>query len=227
MIGRNSRKPARESAFWQAYSRSRYTILFYALLFTLLVTAIATTIGLPAIMIKLLVGGSLFAAIMPNATRRSRQLLFGATFVLVLARIASAQGYVPVNSAFVLGIVALAGLLAAAGALRFTVTSNVVNRETIYAALSTYLLAGFFFGQLYGAIEGLYPGSLVGPDPVSETAAIYYSFITLATLGYGDFLPRTDIMRGLATFEVIGGQLFLAVMVARLVGAFGSKDAET
>src|SRR4029453_5872531 len=50
--------------------------------------------------------------------------------------------------------------------------------------------------------------------------AVYYSFVTLATLGYGDYLPRTDLARGLAQFEVIGGQLFLAVMVARLIGLF-------
>jgi hypothetical protein len=42
----------------------------------------------------------------------------------------------------------------------------------------------------------------------------------LATLGYGDFLPKTDMARGLVVFEVIGGQLFLAVMVARLIGLY-------
>ena len=69
-----------------------------------------------------------------------------------------------------------------------------------------------------------WPGSLTGPDPVTELTAVYYSFVTLATLGYGDYLPRTDIARGIATFEVIGGQLFLAVMVARLIGAFGTDE---
>ena len=50
--------------------------------------------------------------------------------------------------------------------------------------------------------------------------SLYFSLVTLATLGYGDFLPRTDLARGIAQFEVIGGQLFLAVMVARLIGLF-------
>ena len=40
------------------------------------------------------------------------------------------------------------------------------------------------------------------------------------TIGYGDFVPRSDIVRGLAIFEVVSGQLFLAVMVARLIGLF-------
>jgi hypothetical protein len=148
--------------------------------------------------------------------------------LLIFAGIISAQDSVPVNAGFALALIGIAGLAAAAGVLRFIVKSNAVNSETIYAALSTYLLGGIFFGQIYWSIELLYPGSLTGPDPVSEAVAIYYSFVTLATLGYGDFLPRSDIMRGIATFEVIGGQLYLVVMVARLVGAFGdAKEAPT
>ena len=84
------------------------------------------------------------------------------------------------------------------------------------------MLAGLFFGQIYWSIEQAWPGSLTGPDPVTDSTAVYYSFVTLATLGYGDYLPRSDLARGIATFEVIGGQLFLAVMVARLIGAFGT-----
>jgi hypothetical protein len=51
------------------------------------------------------------------------------------------------------------------------------------------LLAGLFFGQIYWSIEQAWPGSLTGPDPVSDSTAVYYSFVTLATLGYGDVTP--------------------------------------
>src|SRR4030095_3716111 len=158
--------------------------------------------------------------VMPNATKGTRRMLFTAVLLLVAARIASVQGYLPVNSALVLVVVGLTGLAAAAGSLRFAVSTETVDSETLYAALSTYLLAGLFFGQIYWSIESIQPGSLVGPDPVTELSSVYYSFVTLATLGYGDYLPRTDIARGVAMFEVIGGQLYLAVMVARLIGAF-------
>jgi len=217
------RPPIRENAFWQTYGRARYAILFYALLLTLIFMPAATTIGLPPVLIKLMLGATLFAAVLPNAGQRSRFLLFAAIGALFLAQLSSSYGYLPLNSGLVLTLGGVIGLLAAAGTLRFTIRSNTVNGETIYAALSTYLLAGLFFGQIYWAIESLKPGSLTGPDPVTELVAIYYSFVTLATLGYGDFLPRSDIARGVATFEVIGGQLFLAVMVARLIGAFGGQ----
>ena len=66
----------RETPFWQAYDRRRYGILFYALLLTLAVMPAAPAIGLPPILIKLLLAVSLVAAVMPNATRRSRYAFF-------------------------------------------------------------------------------------------------------------------------------------------------------
>ena len=222
MTGSDLRRPRRENAFWQFYDRRRYAILFYALLLTLLVLPAAAALGLPAILIKLLVGGTLLAAVMPNASRHLRLSAAAVILALIFAREASESGYLPVSPALILILVGVLGLAAAAGALRFTITSAEVSGETVYAALSTYLLAGLFFGQIYWSIEQLSPGSLVGPDPISEGTAVYYSFVTLATLGYGDFLPRSDVTRGIATFEVIGGQLYLAVLVARLIGAFGA-----
>lgn len=214
----------RESRFWQAYQRQRYGILFYALLLTLVIMPVATTIGLPAWAVRIPLAACLFAALLPNATRRTRTALIFATALLVLARFVTELESVPINVGLALGVVGITGLVAAAAALRFALTDRTVDSETLYAALSTYLLAGIFFGQIYWSIERLWPKSFVGPDGFSELIAIYYSFVTLATLGYGDVLPRTDIARGTAVFEVIGGQLFLAVMVAVLIGAFsGSK----
>lgn len=214
------KRPVRETAFWRAYGQARYTVLFCALLLTLVIMPVATTLGLPTVLIKLLLTACLFAAVMPNATKRTRYVLLAGVSLLVVARAAAEQGYVPLKSGLVLALVGLTGLAAAAGALRFMVKAQTVNRETIFAALSTYLLAGIFFGQIYWSIEQLKPGSISGPDKLSELSAVYYSFVTIATLGYGDFLPRSDLARGIATFEVIGGQLYLAVLVARLIGAF-------
>jgi len=212
-----------ETAFWRTYDHSRYFILFCSLLLTLVLVPAATLIGLPGAAMTTLVGLSLLAAVLPNTSPRQRVLLPSSILILILAREAADYALLPTASAMVQVIIGLVGLLAAAAALRFVIHAGTVNDETIYAALSTYLLAGIFFGQIYWSIEQIAPGSISGPDPLTQQSAIYYSFVTLATLGYGDFLPRSDLVRGIATFEVIGGQLYLAVMVARLIGLFGNR----
>ena len=220
-----TRGSIRQTSFWQTYDRRRYTILFYTLLLTLFVMPLATTLGLPTLLMRLLVGACLLSAVMPNATRRTRRVLLAAVLLLIVGQFVPERGDFSAIHLILQGLVGLAGLLAAAGTLRFALATKAVSGETIYAALGTYLLAGLFFGQIYWLIESALPGSLTGPDPLSEVNSVYYSFVTLATLGYGDFLPRTALTRGIATFEVIGGQLFLAVLVARLLGAFVSRES--
>ncbi len=213
------------SSLWRAYSKSRYATLFYALLAMMVATPILNRLGFPPLAIKLLIAACLLLAVLPNATKRSRVALLGTLLLLIAVRFAAERDDVPIDFGPVLALYALTGLLAAAGTLLFVIRAPVVDSETIYAALSTYLLAGVFFGILYSAIEYMWPGSFSGPGKFTEASAIYYSFVTLATLGYGDFLPRTEFARGVATFEVIGGQLYLAVMVARLIGAFGTSKS--
>ena len=221
MTTSHARRPIRETALWQAYGSRRYAVLFYSLLFMLVAIPTVDTLGLPQTALKLIIAVCLLAAVMPNATRRSRNAFLTAIVALILVRFVSERDDVPIDFGPVLALYGLTGLLAAAGTLRFVIQSPSVDSETVYAALGTYLLAGLFFAVTYSAIEYMQPGSFSGPDPFTEASAVYYSFVTLATLGYGDFLPRSELARGIATFEVIGGQLYLAVMVARLIGAFG------
>jgi voltage-gated potassium channel Kch len=91
------------------------------------------------------------------------------------------------------------------------------------AALSAYLLAGIFFGIFYWVLERIGPGTFNATAEFSGMSAIYFSFVTIATLGYGDIVPRSDVARGLAIVEGVGGQLFLAVMVARLVSLYTKR----
>ena len=122
---------------------------------------------------------------------------------------------------------ALDGSGAARGGQRaaFALGARVGDREHLYAGLSAYLLAGIFFGVFYWVLERTWSGSLAIPGEgvqsnVSLPVAIYYSFVTLATLGYGDIVPRSKVARGLAIMEAIAGQLYLAVMIARLVSLY-------
>jgi voltage-gated potassium channel len=87
------------------------------------------------------------------------------------------------------------------------------------------LLAGVFFGSFYWVLEEIRPGSFTASGDFSPSSAIYFSFVTLATLGYGDIVPRSDVARGLAIVEGVGGQLFLAVLIARLVSLYARGKA--
>ncbi len=214
--------------FWVNYGAHRYAILFFTLLFTLAVSPLASALGWSVRAMEILLGVSLIAAVMPHASSRTRTIFFGGILLLLVGRAVATETHEQILSDTALGLWAVIGLLAAAGALRFVLSAGKITSEHIFAALSAYLLAGLFFGLSYWVLELAMPGSFGGPSDFTRESAIYFSFVTLATLGYGDFLPKTDMMRGLVVFEVIGGQLFLAVMIARLVGlsAGGSEESE-
>ena len=208
------------------YLRQRYTILFYTLLLTMVAAPVFDALEFPGVLIESLLAANLLAAVMPVSDRRGRSVLLALMFLVWLARSAIAWLEYPALSAMTLGIWTVIGLLAAALALRFAMRAASVDAEHLYAALSAYLLAGIFFGLFYWVLEQSWPGTFTFAGKFSRVSALYFSFVTLATLGYGDIVPRTDIARGLAIVEGVGGQLFLAVMVARLVSLYGRGSRE-
>jgi voltage-gated potassium channel Kch len=145
------------------------------------------------------------------------------TLLVCLAREVTAWFQHPALSAMTLGLWTVIGLFAAAVALRFAMSGESIDAEHLYAALSAYMLAGIFFGLFYWVVEQIGPGSFSSGSGFTRMSALYFSFVTLATLGYGDIVPKTDVARGLAIVEAVGGQLFLAVLVARLVGSYARR----
>jgi len=206
--------------FGRVYFRRRYGILFYTLLLTMVMLPLGSVLGLNGAVIELLLAANLLAAVMPVDAGPHRRFLLAAMAFVWLARPVTAWLDHPLVSSMTLVIWTLIGLIAAATALRFAMGATQVDAEHLYAALSAYLLAGIFFGLFYWALEQHGPGTFTAPGDFSRMSAIYFSFVTLATLGYGDIVPRTDLVRGFAILEGVGGQLFLAVMVARLVSLY-------
>ena len=80
------------------------------------------------------------------------------------------------------------------------------------------------FGVCYWLLGHLDP-SAFNETELSLARATYFSFVTLATLGYGDVLPRSELAESLAIVEAVGGQMYLAVLIARLVSLY-SRLAE-
>ncbi len=203
------------------YLSQRYAILFYTLLLTMVAAPLVTAFELNGAFIEFFLAANLVAAVMPVSTGSSRRGLFTITAVIWVARLVFEWSEYPALSAISLGLWTIMGLVAAAYALRFALGATEVDREHLYASLSAYLLAGIFFGSFYWVLEQIGPGTFQTSGAFTRMSAIYFSFVTLATLGYGDIVPRTDVARGLAIVEGVGGQLFLAVLVARLVSLYG------
>lgn len=104
-----------------------------------------------------------------------------------------------------------------------------VTPDTLYGAICVYLLLGLLWMTLYGCIEYFSPGAVfvsgtLGIDgDISTNELIYYSYTTLSTLGYGDITSTTPLGRMLSVLEAIAGQLFIAVLIARLVSLYTAK----
>jgi Ion channel len=212
--------------FAQFYLRHRYSLLFYALLFTMVAGPVLHALKLSGTLFESLLAMSLLAAIMPDPVKGHRLLLV-LMIVAWPARLLAVWLGHRVLSAITLVIWTVIGLLAVVAALRFAMRAAKVDAEHLYAALSAYLLAGFCFGLLYWVLEQLSSGTFAVSGGFSQASAIYFSFVTLATLGYGDITPRADVARGLAIIEGVGGQLFLAVLVARLVSLYSKTGNES
>ncbi len=96
-----------------------------------------------------------------------------------------------------------------------------ITQEVISGALVVYLLLGLLWTFIYSLTEHLSPGSFFSTTSLGEEnrfAFLYYSYVTLTTLGYGDVTPLTPMATSLAVLEAIIGQIYLTVLIARLVG---------
>ena len=104
--------------------------------------------------------------------------------------------------------------------------SREVTSEILFASVCVYLLVGLTWAALYIFIDIIYPNSFIDVgDNIAITAPrfLFFSYITLTTVGYGTMTPISDPARSLALLEAIIGQLYLAILVARLVGLHISK----
>jgi len=105
-----------------------------------------------------------------------------------------------------------------------------VTADKIYGAICGYLLIGIMWALLYTTIETVSPGSFLflhGTGSIHHfqslhrfyfSSFLYYSFVTLTTLGYGDILPSSVLSQIFSSIEAVLGQLYVAVLIARLVG---------
>ena len=109
-----------------------------------------------------------------------------------------------------------------------------VTVDTILGAMVAYLMVAVAFTLVFEIMELRHPGSFSGlPDSAAtyrtELAAsmMYFSLVCITTMGYGDIVPVSDLARPLSVLEGVFGQLYLAVMIARLVGIHIARSHDT
>ncbi|MEN6373944.1 MAG: potassium channel family protein [Smithella sp.] len=105
--------------------------------------------------------------------------------------------------------------------LFYLIRQEEVTADMMMAGASEYILIGILWACFYVLIETVYPGSFnFAGAKTDRSGFLYFSFVTLTTTGYGDVLPVSVQARSLAMLEMITGQLFIAMTVARLVSLY-------
>ena len=110
------------------------------------------------------------------------------------------------------------------------IRADRVSQDTIVGGICVYLLVGLCFAMVFILMTDFNPGALLqgehaiirsASDPSAHaTTLLYFSFVTLTTLGYGDVMPQGDMARMFAVAEALIGQLYLAIFLARLVALY-------
>ncbi len=117
--------------------------------------------------------------------------------------------------------------------LRFVLNAPRVNFEVLCGGIATFLLMGVLWATAYMFVARMMPGAFVSGNGVpvdlshDPFPALYFSFITLSTVGYGDITPVAKAARLLAVMESTSGMLFVAILIARLVALHTNETSAT
>lgn len=201
------------------YVQDNYGLVLVTVIITICWTAVAPNEEWARVIVGLLQATTLFGALRASSVEGRTLLLI--LSVWVIAAVATVIATVTptewtTNLGAVLGaLLILAALIAI---LRRLGAQPTVGWNTVQGAIAAYLMVGLFFAYAYSALN------LIGPNPplsgiVGETLNqfLYFSFITMATVGYGDITPLTDLGRSLAMTEAMVGQIYLVTVIAVVV----------
>lgn len=95
-----------------------------------------------------------------------------------------------------------------------------VDIDTVISAISGYILIGFTFGLVFYAVEVFDPGSFRGSGVFDFYKARYLSFVTISTLGFGDFVPITEASKVAVIVATLTGQFYMVIIMGVIVGKF-------
>ena len=203
----------------------RYGITFLLILVTLIVSAALGDTQIGAFVIPALLGFCLVVTLRASGAHRGTLWLFGG-----LAALAVVAG----GAAAIVGEGDWVKILSSVVAVSFVVISPVaifrdirrhdeITIRTVMAAICVYLFIGLFFALVYRIVGTIDPPFFVQTEETTVPDTLYFSFITLATVGYGDLTASGDVTRMLSVTEGLLGQVYLVTIVALLVSNLGRQ----
>lgn len=207
------------------YCLHRFAWLFFSLLLTLGARPALEAFVSGFNPLELLLALNLVTAVASAAHERWIRvlLLLGLAFVVTrgIRTMLGVEVLLPISQ--VLWVAA--SLLATVTTARHALRAGAVDAERLFAALDAYLLAGLIFAVCYWLLDQTWPASFgaAAESDLDLARAIYFSFVTIATLGYGDVVPASGSAQGLAILEAVGGQMYFTVLVARLVSLYAKQ----
>ena len=211
----------------------RAKALGYGVVLVLVIASIAVQMSFPGTSLTrfasiVIQAATLVAAVRVADVRGGTRI---AALVAIFAVIASALTWfihgdiTPAPSAIVnLLLVAVAPVAIARGLLRDLRRDHEVTLATLQGVLAIYLLLGMLFSSIYGVIGAADGSKLFAEvaDPTREDE-LYFSFVTLCTVGYGDHTPAGNLARSFSVAEMLFGQIYLVTIVSLIVGNLTSR----
>src|SRR3954447_12561003 len=206
----------------------RYALLLATVFTSFAIEGIASPAVWEQVLVASLLGATLLLALWVVGAKPVllRAAALAVAAVLVVSVVEAANGTVDGRATRIVNglLVALAPPAIMIGVVRLVRATQAVTLEAVFGVLSVYVLLGMFFAFVYGAIDHLggHPFFAQG-DPATASRCLYFSFTTIATVGYGALTPRTNLGHTLAVSEALVGQVFLVTIVSLIVANLGLR----
>ena len=208
--------------------QERYGLLLASLVLLFLVQGIAPGGPWQEVLITALSASTLVLALRAGevSPRIARLAMIGGTILVATVAALALTGTTNTGAARLASglLVAVAPPAIAIGVVRGLRARGHTTVRAVLGVLCFYLMIGMFCAFVYGTIDHLGGGPVFANDVSATTAhCLYFSFVTLTTVGYGDVLTRSDLGHTLAVAEALVGQIYLVTVVALIVSDLGSR----
>ena len=208
--------------------RQRYGELLGAILLVFAIQGIAEPAWWEEVLVTVLLGVTLLLALWAAEARPGvlRVALGVVVAVVLLSFLEALSGNVDQASTRLANalLVALAPVAVVVGVVRNLRARQTVTLEAVLGVLCIYILLGMFYGFIYGSIARIGGEPFfAGEQPATVAHCLYFSFITLTTVGYGDFTASGNLGHTLSASEALTGQIYLVTIVSLIVANLGQR----